>query len=217
MRPFFCIDAENVFIMKKISFFITAFFIGTTLFAQDPAKFGLKAGLNLSKWDVENKSSDDFGTLTGFHIGGLAHIHLSDHIAFQPEIQFSTQGAEDNFSGNDIEFRTRHINIPLMFQYMFNNGFRIEAGPQVGFLLSADDKLPNGDEIDSKSEYKKTDFALGIGLNYLTYSGFGIGGRYNFGLSNIDDDNTRVNDTYNRVLQLSVFYMFDSRHKAKSR
>ncbi len=209
-------DAAKRINMKKISFFIAAFFIGTALLAQPKPVFGLKAGLNLSKWKVDNQDNDALGTLTGFHIGGLAHFHLSDKIAFQPEIQYSTQGAEDNLSGNDVEFRTRHINIPLMFQYMFNNGFRIEAGPQIGFLVSADDKLPNGSEIDSKSEYKKTDFALGVGLNYLTYSGFGFGGRYNFGLSNINDD-TRLNDTYNRVLQLSVFYMFDSRHKAKSR
>ncbi len=201
--------------MKKITFFIAAFFISTALLAQQKPVFGLKAGLNLSKWKVDNQNNDALGTLTGFHLGGLAHFHLSDQIAIQPELQYSTQGAEDNSSGNDVEFRTGNINIPIMFQYMFDNGFRIEAGPQVGFLVSAEDKLPNGDELDSKSEYKKTDFSLGVGLNYLTYSGFGVGGRYNFGLSNIND--TRSNDTYNRVLQLSVFYMFDKNHKAKSR
>jgi hypothetical protein len=62
---------------------------------------------------------------------------------------------------------------------------------------------------------KKTDVAIGLGLNYLTYSGFGFGGRYNYGVSNIND---RLGaDTYNRVLQLSVFYIFNNHHKAVSR
>ena len=102
-----------------------------------------------------------------------------------------------------------------MIQYMFDNGFRIEAGPYVGFLLGAKDVSASGTEVEAKDDYKKVDAGLGLGLNYLSYSGFGVGGRYNIGLANIND---RIGSKIqNRVFQLSVFYMFDNDHKAKSR
>jgi hypothetical protein len=62
--------------------------------------------------------------------------------------------------------------------------------------------------------YKTPNVGLGVGLNYLSYSGLGVGARYNLGLSNIGEGST---DIKTRTLQLSLFYMFDSRHKSKSR
>ena len=101
-----------------------------------------------------------------------------------------------------------------MFQYMFNNGFRIEAGPQVGFIIDAEDKF-GSIEVDRDDAYKETDVSIGVGLNYLTHSGLGVGGRYNFGVSDISK--TGPNNVTNRVFQLSIFYMFDNAHKAKSK
>ncbi|HVG40662.1 MAG TPA: outer membrane beta-barrel protein, partial [Chitinophagaceae bacterium] len=101
------------------------------------------------------------------------------------------------------------------FQYMFDNGFRIEAGPQVGFLIGAEGEAADGSQSNNINMYKNVDFGLGVGLNYLFYSGWGLGGRYNFGLSNIKEVNTTK--TQNRVFQLSVFRMLDKQHKAKSR
>lgn len=202
--------------MKKISvLFISALF-SVSLLAQNAPVLGLKGGLNLATWDHSNSTiQKQLDSRLGFHLGLLIHNHLTHNIAIQPEIQFSTQGTEVENGANDIEYRTSHINVPVMFQYMFNNGFRIEAGPQVGFMLGARDVDAAGNEVDRIDEYNRLDFGLGFGLNYLTYSGIGVGGRYNLGLSNINDvGTTRIQ---NRVLQLSIFYMIDSRHKAKSR
>lgn len=197
--------------MKKISLFIGAAILSTAVIAQQKPVFGLKAGLNVANIKEQNVTNA-FDTRLGFHVGGLAHFHVTNQIAFQPEIQFSSQGAELKNSNDELQLS--YVNVPLMFQYMFNNGFRIEAGPQIGFLVNAEREI-GGNDIDSDDEFKKADVALGIGLNYLTYSGFGVGGRYNFGVSNAREQGT--NDYTNRVFQASVFYMFDNDHKAKSR
>ncbi|HZH94621.1 MAG TPA: porin family protein [Flavisolibacter sp.] len=197
--------------MKKISLALATLLSCSVLIAQEKPVFGLKAGLNVSDISVENVD-DAFDSRLGFHVGGLAHIHLSHKVAFQPELQFSSQGGEYNRSNNELALG--YVNIPLMFQYMFNNGFRMEAGPQVGFMVSAEDHIGNLD-VDRDADFKGTDFSIGVGLNYLTDSGFGIGGRYNFGVNNIYE--TGVNDYRNRVFQFSIFYMFDSKHKAKSK
>lgn len=197
--------------MKKISLVllgISSFLAGG---AQTKPVFGLKAGVNISNWHVVGGNSNALDNLVGFHVGALGHFHLSDQIALQPEIQYSTQGAEN--AGNGDKYTMGYINVPVMLQYMFNNGFRIEAGPYFGLLVNAKDKL-NGVNVDSKDDYKSGDVGLGFGLNYLSYSGLGIGGRYNLGLANINETGSKVN---NRYAQFSVFYMLDSRHKAKSR
>jgi hypothetical protein len=103
-----------------------------------------------------------------------------------------------------------------MIQYMFDNGFRLQAGPQVGFLL--DGKIEGdagGADVDIADDLKKIDAGVGLGVGYLSYSGLGIEGRYNLGLTNINDVGT--NELRNRVFQISLFYMLDNAHKSKSR
>ena len=190
--------------MKKISFLALILATSTTLFAQN-AKFGLKAGVNISDidWKVANT---EFDNRIGFHVGLLAHVHLSPHWGLQPEIQYSTEGVKQTVTSGEYTWKTDYVNIPVMLQYMFDNGFRLEAGPQLGLMVSNDDN----DDI-----FKSTNVGLGFGLNYLTYSGFGVGGRYILGLSKINE--AAAAEAKSRNIQLSVFYMFDNQHKAKSR
>jgi hypothetical protein len=202
--------------MKKTFLLAITFFLSALAFAQKPV-WGLRGGLNLAIWNSENKSLNDrLDPRTGIHLGIISHNHLTHKIAIQPELQYSSQGTKNNDGTHKYDYRMSYISLPVMFQYMFDNGFRVEAGPYVGLLVAAKDVYEDGTSQNSKDDYKTADAGLGIGLNYLDYSGFGIGGRYNFGLANISD---RVADykTYNRVLQLSVFYMFDHDHKRKSR
>lgn len=208
---------SNRLTMKKISLFVLMIFMSSTaLFAQHLPTWGIKGGVNLANWNHPNDDvQENLDYRLGWHVGLLSHNHISNKIAIQPELQFSTQGTEVELGSNDIEYRTSYLNIPVMIQYMFDNGFRAEAGPYVGFLLGAKDVSSSDVELDAKDDYKKVDAGLGFGINYLSYSGFGVGGRYNLGLANIND---RSGDkVQNRVFQLSVFYMFDKAHKAKSR
>jgi hypothetical protein len=203
----------NAFTMKKLSLFVSVILLGSAVMAQTSAKLGIKAGLNVSNVALEPEVIDK-GTRLGFHGGLLAHIHVSPQIGIQPEILFSGQGFEDNT--NDAEWKLNYLNIPVMIQYMFDNGFRLQAGPQVGFLL--DGKIEGdagGADVDIADDLKKIDAGVGLGVGYLSYSGLGIEGRYNLGLTNINDVGT--NELRNRVFQISLFYMLDNAHKSKSR
>ena len=132
---------------------------------------------------------------------GLHGIHRDvKNFAVQPELVYSSQGAKYSNGSNNTTFKLGYINIPVMFQYMFDNGFRLEAGPQLGFLVSA-----KANSTDIKDQVKKVDFALGVGVGYIHEpSGFGVDARYNLGLSNINE-NSSVKST-NRGFQLGVFY-----------
>jgi hypothetical protein len=187
--------------MKKLFCIVAAIIILSTAKAQE-THFGVKAGVNIASAEVED--GDDLNSKVGLHIGGLAHIHISQHFALQPELVFSMQGgkAEDN---DDVKLKLNYINIPVLAQYMINDGFRLQTGPQLGFLVGAESKV--GDvEVDQKDNYSTIDFSWTFGAGYLFPSGFGVDARYNHGISNISD--VSGFEVRNRVFQFGVFYQF---------
>jgi hypothetical protein len=194
--------------MKKLFCIVTAVIILSIAKAQE-THFGVKAGVNIASVEVED--GDDLNSKAGLHVGGLAHIHINRHFALQPELVFSMQGgkAEDN---DDVKLKLNYINVPVLAQYMVNDGFRLQTGPQLGFLVGAESKV--GDvEVDRKDSYSTIDFSWAFGAGYLFSSGFGIDARYNHGISNISDVSGA--EVRNRVFQFGVFYQFMHNNTAK--
>lgn len=162
---------------------------------------GIKGGLNV--FTLSGTNDGGYNSRTSFHLGLLGHIHIADHFALQPEIIYSSQGTKYS---NNLDLTLNYVNVPLLFQYMFDNGFRLHAGPQLGLLVNA-----KADGQDVKDSFKGTDLGLTVGASYVhPPSGFGVDARYNHGLSNINE-NTNT-DSYNRGFQVGVFYLF--KHKS---
>lgn len=195
--------------MKKRLFIAAAIvLISSTIRAQE-THFGLKAGFNSAS--VKISDGEDYDSKTGFHLGGLAHIHIARHFAVQPEIVYSTQGGKD---GDDFKVKFNYINVPVLAQYMFDEGFRLQTGPQLGFLTTA--KTKTGDlEVDRKDEVSSIDFSWAFGASYLFPQGIGIDARYNLGINNISEDDNF--EGRNRVFQAGLFYQFMHARVAKRR
>jgi long-subunit fatty acid transport protein len=202
--------------MKKITLSIVAVLAFGFANAQE-VKFGAKAGLNVSTLtgDVNDASSR-----VGFHVGGFAEIKLSDKFSVQPELLYSAQGAKgsyNEFDGMDITSidvttKLAYINVPVMAKYYVAEKFSLEAGPQIGFLVSAKEKYSAGGdsaEEDVKDAYKSIDFGVNFGAGYDFTENLSVGVRYNLGLSNIakneEGDNTKIKSS---VFSLSVGYKF---------
>ena len=165
---------------------------------------GIKGGLNLSNISSKNNITK---YTTGFHVGLLAHIHAGKRFGVQPELLYSAQGAKYK-NLNDYKIKQDYINLPIMFQYLINDGWRLETGPQAGFLINA--KTKNGDvETDIKDNLDKFDFSWGFGIGYITHSKWGVDARFNLGLTDNSKDNLVENK--NRVFQIGLFYQFDKR------
>ena len=170
------------------------------------AEFGLKGGLNIANLHVQNSSNQD--AKASFYLGGLAHIHVTKFFAVQPEIMYSGQGFTQTIDDNKYRHRLSYINLPVLAQFMFGDGFRLETGPQLGVLAAARQKA-GGNSLDIKDNYKPLDFSWVFGLGYVTPSGFGVDARYNLGINNINDVSAaKVN---NRVFAAGVFYQFGSK------
>ena len=123
--------------MKKTTIFVASLFLLFTAKAQD-VHFGVKGGVNVSQLHFNDNISSD--SKVGLNLGVLAHIHTySKNWAIQPELFYSMEGAK-NVDNSGVTYNLNYLNVPVLLQYMFENGFRLEGGPQIGFLLSANTK-----------------------------------------------------------------------------
>jgi hypothetical protein len=188
--------------MKK-SLLIVIACLTLCIAANGQVNFGVKGGLNLFRLNTD--SDDNFDTKSGVHVGLLGHIHITEQFALQPEIYYSDQGAKTVSDGETRKLNLGYVNMPLMFQYMFDNGFRLQAGPQLAVLASAKSKA-NGNSTDVKRSFNSFDVGVPVGVGYISPTGLGIDVRYQIGVSNVREDDD--NKAYNRGLQIGLFYQF---------
>jgi hypothetical protein len=123
---------------------------------------GIKGGVNV--YNVHNDNNIKYDPRIGFNFGFLGHIHLNNQFAIQPEIVYSAQGAIQTVDNGTNKLNLDYINVPVLLQYMFDNGLRLQAGPQVGFLVSAKSKTGNN-SIDVKNDMNPIDLGFTEKLN----------------------------------------------------
>ncbi len=206
--------------MQKLLLSIIAATLLFQTYAQESEfQLGAKAGLNFASL---NGDLEDAKGRTSFHLGGMVEVPLTDKLSVQPELLFSSQGAKFDSDALSLNY----VNVPIMAKYYVTEEISIEAGPYVGFLLSAnfkyetedDDLNPNtsgersntkaSEKQDVKDDIKSLDFGLNIGLGYKMPSGLNFAARYTLGLANASDFENSTQEFKNGVFQLSVGYFF---------
>jgi hypothetical protein len=160
-------------------------------------KFGAKGGLNFASISGDNTNGIDL--VTAFNFGVVSEIPISEKFSFQPELMYSGQG----YGFNENTIALSYLNIPLMGKYYVTKGFSVEAGPQLGFLLSA-----KNEKTDVKDSFNTFDFGVNFGLGYKLDNGLNFGVRYNLGLTDINNLDNSSSKNQNGVLQVSVGYFF---------
>jgi len=181
MRKFIMLSSLFLFSMEGYSQFVI---------------FGAKAGVNFA--NVTGNAVENASMHPSFHVGGLANFFLNDNFMIQPEVLYSGKGAKSSIQGT---FKFGYIDVPVLVQYKTPSGFFVEAGPQVGFLISA-----KVNSTDWKENMKSTDFSWVGGLGYKSAMGIGASARYDFGYINVSNSGTIKNKT----IMVSVFYTFGS-------
>lgn len=162
---------------------------------------------------VVGDQADSFESKIGF-AGGLGfQFGLCENWNLQPELMYSSQGADYSDSDFTGTYSLNYLNVPIMAQFEVGDGFHLEAGPQIGFLLSAKDEYSLSDggsmEEDIKEFVKSTDFGLNLGAGYTFSNGISLRARYNLGLTDVID-NQELSDAgakwKNSVVSLAVGY-----------
>lgn len=163
--------------------------------------FGVKGGVNiasLSGFEGNNRISA--------HGGVFLHHTINTVWCFQPELLFSGEGQRYIDNGSERTLALNYLQLPLMIQYYVVPQFYVEAGPQVGVLVSAQDKGEETTHLNVKDDFSAAQVALGIGAGFKATDKVILYGRYNFGLTDVTRFDNIVD--HSRVGQLGIAIRF---------
>jgi hypothetical protein len=182
-------------------------------YSQIQLAVGLKAGPNFASINTKGTAEENYKNRTGFH-GGAFVLIKATKIGIQPEILFSQQGSTVEIDQQKFESNFSYVNIPVIVKLYLAAGLNLQAGPQFGFVTSAEtpieDQLNPGTYTvqDVKNKMKSSDMTAALGLGWDLPFGLTIDARYNMGLSKIYDQapSNQTEDAKNQVFQLSLGY-----------
>ena len=185
--------------IKNLPIIYVVTFILSFSTLKSQVQFGVKGSLQFTNVRNVHKNSETRAFAPA--VGLFAQIPLNDYNDnwfFKPEIVYSEQGEKDGKDMN-VKFYQTYINVPLMIKFYFSDfffppccrgrdthEFFIEAGPQLGYLISQKNKL-----LDKKwyGGVSKLDISAGVGGGISFLRKHEIGVRYNFGLNDIYKNN----------------------------
>jgi len=211
--------------MKKISFLLLPLFFLSFQSAGaqdlksmlDNTSLGVKGGLNLA--DMIPSTGHQVDIRLAGHLGVYASMPYSEKLSFQPELLLSLQGGKQHtfVETTDYEYISdeehTYLLLPLMVSYRLSDRLGLEAGPQLGFRLSAvylnqildDGSVIYEQEEDIKEHREFFDIGMNIGLSYNILDNLSAGLRYNIGLKPLNVFRETVILRHS-VLQVSLAY-----------
>ncbi|WP_291593076.1 porin family protein [Bacteroides sp.] len=217
--------------MKKVLLFFALVAISVvSINAQDNLKWGVMAGMNVSKYTITG-----FDSRIGFHAGVKAELGLSQEAsgAYMDFAALLTlKGAKiDGGAIASLKFNPYYLEIPVHigYKYAVNDDFALfgSVGPYIAVGLFGKAKLNMGSAFDDLAEMegieiegmegkslsedifgddglKRFDFGLGLKAGVEFSKKYQVAISYDFGLVEVAKDSGMKN----RNLMLSLGYMF---------
>lgn len=184
--------------MKRTIATMILLVLGTGFSQAQMLKFGVKGGVNFANYTGGDVSGVDFKTITSYHAGMVMELKVFENLAIQPELLYSTQGAELEGLGDQVKNELGYLSIPVLAKfYLTSNELSLELGPQASFLVS------ERNEVDA-NDTNSFEFGIAGGLSYKITKSIFVSGRYVAGLTEAKKDA----DVKNSLIQFSVGYMF---------
>ncbi len=196
--------------MKRITIFIFfLFFIGTSIYAQDYAKwrFGLKASPNISWFNPEIRELEYDKTSFGFSYGMIGDRHFSESYAISSGLFITQHGGQISFQenvhevdGNSLKkrlYKLQYVDLPFVIKMRTREigyfTYYGQFGASLGYNIraKADDEYynnPNETDVDiiDVTHLFKGSLIMGAGAEYslLGNTAIVIGLYYNNGFTN---------------------------------
>ena len=164
--------------IRIIFIFFVLLISANTLFAQEKEKkekkniFGIILGGTFSEITTYNGNSRQ-GIIAGLYW----EFKLTKKLFYMSNILYSQRGERAKNLQSDIKLA--YLNTPFAIKYCVSNKFAVSAGVNWDFLLSVDGKGKN------KSDFKKSDWGIPIGVSYDIRKNLQFGVIYSYGLTDI--------------------------------
>ena len=183
-------------------------------------RFSVVGGVNFATWRGSDVGSGAT-TRTAVHAGALATLDLNRAVSIQSGLVYSQQGTGADVGGGVTgTIKVDYLLVP--FYVLAGTTLQgttplrpyLYAGPAVGLKVHCRVEASNGgtsasadcDDPSVGLKVKGTDFGLHFGAG-VGFGRFTVGGRYQLGLSSIDDTGGNAN-IKNSVFAITAGYQF---------
>ena len=205
---------------NKLNILILGLLITTgSLMAQE---FGIKVGVNIPTSNAiinpnaTLNASPPSSPLTqsgasGYHAGIFAKFKFA-FIGISPELQYSFQiiDFEDpNIITPDKNSsqESAYLDLPIMLRFYLPGGLNFQLGPQFSYLMSAKQITHTTDaETNIKDELLNSNISINLGIGWDLPFGLDVYGRYNIGISDVNDPASASTAIQNSMIQISLAY-----------
>lgn len=192
------------------------------------------ANLTKDAINVPYNGTSHSQTRIGFSGGADVYYQLTDKLALSGGVAYTQAGC--NFKDIPADLNAKHgtvfhnayfnlgyVDVPLLAHIYISKDLALSIGCQPSFLTKATSHTEMQDyetdgkggikydknevsEGDVKHWYKKTTFAIPVGISY-EYENVMLMARYNIGLPNVYSHD--LGDSKNRIITVSVGYKFN--------
>lgn len=189
--------------MRKLSVIVVGYVV--LLFSPSglPAQqtLGFESGLSLAKISVTGSElgGDEHGYREGISLGVFLEVPVTDFISIQPEVFYVQKGTGLSGDGFESTYAWDFVEIPVLLRFNIPKEGGVVpyflVGPALGLRTTCKvEGEGHGAGIstdcdESNVEIKSRDFGVVLGGGLSVRAGPGsiiFGGRYNYGLTNID-------------------------------
>lgn len=221
--------------MKKLSFivlFVVATFIANAQlfnlgsvgigYVYVGPKLGMNGGFNSAEGTTGAKKSINLG----YQFGGAGKLGITDKLAVQGELLFTSKGWGENDDATDFKSRSNYnyISLPIIAQYAFLSFSDVDVYGSGGFYSNVMTKGETKIEYPGMTEEyhvdysmtKRTEFGLSIGgganIPLANNDKLNIDLRYTIGLTNVETRDNFMTGTQakkNQTIEISAIYFVD--------
>ncbi|KQN38404.1 hypothetical protein ASE92_02925 [Pedobacter sp. Leaf41] len=213
---------KRLLLSASVALLATGAFAQSTMTGSD-ARFGLKAGVNLSSYSGTGARDLDYKSNVGYNVTAFGDFAVGNNFFIQPAVSLQNKGAKlesvGTIAGNTVTGTFKQdvmaIEVPINAVLRIPTGdagaFQINAGPYIGFNISGKNKFTGtytnsaiaGSTFsdrdiefgsDANDDLSSIDFGANFGLAYRLNSGISVGANYGLGLSNLVPKDQRSND-----------------------
>lgn len=205
-------------------------------------KFGLDGGVNFS--NITNIQPSNYKAMfnLGFYFDFLLkkETHWYLHTGVLVKSNMGAQSIDAYTIGNaeldslfingKVQRKLTYFNVPILIRYKFKNELFFEAGPNLGLLYKAydyfDQDVKEDNDLTYKLEirdrYRRIDAGVmaGIGYHVLKGTGYNLGVRYYYGLTELlkdKEDDPQRNSTFYIYASIPVGAGEKAKQKAEAK
>jgi hypothetical protein len=205
--------------MRFSILFLYLFFIFSYSYAQQ-IRGGIIAGVSPSQVSGDRLSGFNKVGLTG---GLLAKTALSEKVDMEIELLYVQKGSRkpidpDNNDYEEYKLELNYAEVPLIFQYHFNEKWIFDAGISYGRLIFSRESDEHG-EFPVSLPFKKNELSINGGINYFLFRNVMMNWRISNSVlpirPHVSGAQFRLNrGQYNTVLMFLLKFEFGSRARS---